>query len=236
MINETLSIFIRSFARAPLAWLLLLVAATGTNLVDLVYGVQPGHKFSALQVVSVAVRLVGVYWLAAVALRRMVGHPAKAWAPDRGVAFLVLWTIGLFVVEQAGGVGLVVAAKAFQVGQANARVTVVLCIALATVIVDLAVLRIVPWPVARTARVREFIFGAAWRGMRGKWRAAAGAYLVLVFGLFALHLGLTAWLQLAPPPRPLLIGWTVFDGVESVMFLMMALALNATAYGRARPM
>ncbi len=160
--------------------------------------------------------------------------PARPWAFDRGIVFFAAWTIVLFVVEQALGVGLTLAAKKLPLGQANITLTVLFCIMLVTLLVDLAVLRIVPWPIARTARLRDIGFGAAWRGMRGRWSAAAGAYLVLVFGLFALHLGMTAWLQLAPPPRPLLIGWTAFDGVESIVFLMMSLALDVAAFNRAK--
>jgi hypothetical protein len=234
VIRATLAVFVRSFTRAPLIWLLLLIAATGTDLIDLVYGVQAGRMFGTLQIVSVCVRLIGVYGLAAVALRRLVGHPAKAWALDRGVLFFPLWVIGIFIFEQAAGVGLTVGLKVLQIGQAQPVVTVVLGIAAATTMIELALLRIVPWPVARTARIPEMTFAAAWRGMRGKWRATAGAYLVLVFGLFIVHLGLTAWLQQAPPARPFLIGWTVFDGFESIVMLMLVLSLDVAAFNRAR--
>jgi hypothetical protein len=77
-------------------------------------------------------------------------------------------------------------------------------------------------------------FGVAWRGMRGNWAAAAKAYIVLIVPLFVVHYGLTAWLQRAHIPQHLKIAWTVFDGVESVVMLVLSLSLFVVAFTRAK--
>lgn len=42
--------------------------------------------------------------------------------------------------------------------------------------------------------------------------------------LFACHFALSAWLQVGAPPARL--AWTVFDGLETAAFVMMALSLD----------
>jgi hypothetical protein len=236
VIGETLREFIRSFGRAPLAWLGLLVVATGTDLVDLVFGLT-GKGFSNLQVASLALRVVGVIWFGAVVLRRLVGSPAGAWGLDRGFLFFLLWQVVLFAAEGLLGFFMVTAkniAALAAIASANPHMLSLILAGLAVPLVELLNLRIAPWVVARTARIPEMTFGAAWRGMRGNWGAAAKAYIVLILPLFVVHYGLTAWLQRAFMPQHLKIAWTVFDGIESVAMLMLALSLFVAAFARAK--
>lgn len=240
MIGDTLRQFGRSFARAPVAWLGMLVVATGTDLVDLVYGVT-GSGFSNIQIVSFAIRIVGVFWLAAVAIRQMVGSPAQPWSLDRGFLFLFVWQIAGFVLQTFVSVGLAVV-KNFAAPvipfAIDPYVLTLIFIALATPIVDLLSLRISPWLVGRTSCDADRTFKAAWRGMRGNWSAAAVTYVVLVLPLFAIHYTLTAWLQHTGAGRQMSqqikLEWTLFDGVESIVMLMLLLSLFVVCYGRAK--
>lgn len=235
MIGETLREFFRSFGRAPLAWLGLLAVATGTDLVDLVFG-PTGKGFSHLQIASLALRVVGVIWFGAVALRRLAGSPAKAWMPDRGFLFFLIWQIALFAAEGVLGFFLAAAKNiaAFAAIISDPFILSLILTGLAAPLMELLNLRVAPWVVARTARVREMTFGVAWRGMRGNWAAAAKAYIVLIVPLFVVHFGLTAWLQRAHIPQHLKIAWTIFDGVESVVMLVLSLSLFVAAFARAR--
>jgi hypothetical protein len=235
MIEETLRGFFRSFGRAPLAWLGLLVVATGTDLVDLVFGLT-GKGFGNLQIASLTLRIVGVIWFGAVALRRLAGSPANAWRPDGGFLFFLIWQIALFAAEGALGFFMAAAKNiaAFAAIIPDPFMLSLILTGLAAPLIELLNLRVAPWVVARTARVREMTFGVAWRGMRGNWAAAAKAYIVLIVPLFVVHYGLTAWLQRAHIPQHLKIAWTVFDGVESVVMLVLSLSLFVAAFTRAK--
>lgn len=233
MIGETLGNFGRGFARAPIAWLMLAAIAIATNLIDLV--VTAGHMFGTLQIVSILLRLVGVYWFAAVCLRRLIGRPASAWTVDRGIAFFLAWTIGVFVISQIAGTALSVAARlTLPLAPAQIIPATLASIALGGFIVELFVLRIVPWLVARTVRDDAISFGSAWQAMRSHWVRTVAADIVLVLPLSVLHLCVTAWLQLRPPAHATLVSVTVVDGVESVLLVAMGLSLYAAAYARAK--
>ena len=237
VVGETLKQFFRSFQRAPMAWLGMIVVATGTDLVDLVFGAATSG-LSDVQIVSLVLRFAGVFWLAAVAIRKMVRGPERPWSLDRGFAFLFIWQIAIFALE--GIVSFLLAMTKNAVApvvpmRIDPYILTMLFTALATPIVDLLSLRIAPWLVGKTARVPETTLRTAWRGMRDNWGAAARAYLVLVLPLFAVHFGLTAWLQHAQMPQQLKLQWTVFDGVESIVMLMLLLSLFVASFRRAKP-
>jgi hypothetical protein len=235
VIGETLQQFFRSFRRAPFAWLGMIIIATGTDLVDLIFGAT-GSGLSDLQVVSLVVRFIGVFWLAGVAVRKMIGSPAHPWSLDRGFAFFFVWQIAVFVLEGVVSFLLAIAknvAAPVLPLRFDPYALTLIFVALATPIVDLLSLRIAPWVAGRTSRVAEMTFGAAWRGMHGNWRAAAKAYLLLVLPLFVIHYALTAWLQRGHTAQHIKLGWTVFDGIESVIMLMLLLSLFVAAFRRA---
>jgi hypothetical protein len=186
-----------------------------------------------LQLVSFGLRILVAYGLAGIALRRLMGRPANAWRMDRGIAFYLAWTIGLFVIGQTAGVGLTRLLSPLIARMVTDRPSLVFAIVVllgvTAVIVDLASLRIVPWMVAKTTRL-PVRFGEAWQAMRGHWRKAALAYAVLVLPLFVCHFGLSAWLQIGAPPVRL--AWTVFDGLETAALVMMALSLDTAIANR----
>jgi hypothetical protein len=237
VIGETFQQFFRSFQRAPLAWLGMIVIATGTDAVDLIFG-KTEAGFSDVQVVSLVIRVVGVFWLAAVAVRKLVGSPAQPWSLDRGFAFLLIWQIAIFALEAIVSFALAIAKNAAAPViplRIDPYVLTLIFVALATPIVDLLSLRIAPWLPDRTALVSDMTLRTAWRGMRGNWGAAAKAYLVLVLPLFAVHYALTAWLQHEAIALTAKLQWTIFDGVESIIMLMMLISLFVASFVRTKP-
>lgn len=237
MIGETLQQFFRSFRRAPLAWLGMIVIATGTDAVDLIFG-KTGSGFSDAQVVSLVIRVVGVFWLAGVAMRKLVGSPAQPWSLDRGFAFLLIWQIAIFALEAIVSFALATAKNAAAPViplRIDPYILTLTFVALATPIVDLLSLRIAPWLPGRTALVSDMTLRTAWRGMGGNWGASAKAYLVLVLPLFAIHYALTAWLQHGAMSPTVKLQWTIFDGIESVVMLLLLLSLFVASFLRVKP-
>lgn len=236
MTGETLREFFRSLWRAPLPWLGLLAIAIATDLVDLVF--TQGHVLGDLAAVAIIVRFFGVFWLAAVALRRMMDSPVSAWMLDGGFAFFYGWQIVLLIAEAVAAFLLSMLKNALDIAitiPVDPYILTLIFVALSTPIVDLLSLRVAPWVVARTARVPDFKLRTARRGMRGNWHAAAKTYLVLVLPLFAIHYALTAWIPVAKTAQLTRIEWAAADGAISVAMLMLLLALYVACYQRARP-
>lgn len=211
------------------------VVATGTDLVDLVFGAT-GNALSGVQMVSLVVRAVATFWFAAVAVRQMVGSPAQPWRLDRGIVFVIVWQIAVFVAY--GAAALLLAFPKNIVAQAiklpiDPHVLTLIFVGLATPIIDMLTLRIGPWVVGRTACVSDMTFKVSWCGMRGNWGAATASYLVLVLPLFVIHYALTAWLQQMHLPKNLKIEWTIFDGVESIVMVMVLLSIFVASFARA---
>lgn len=237
MTAETFREFGRSFVRAPLPWLGMILLAAGSDYVDLIR-TPAGSGFSDLQVISLIVRFVGVFWLGAVLLRRLAGTPANAWTLDGGIVFFIVWQLVIFVLEGVVGFMLSTAKNVSAeiiVVPVDPYVLTLIFIALAVPIVDLLVLKIAPWVVARTARTADTKFGKAWRAMRGQCGDAARAYFVLVFPLFIVHYVLTAWLPRAHIDNLTRLECTIGDGIVSIVMLTMLLALYSVCFKRARP-
>ncbi|HEY5338877.1 MAG TPA: hypothetical protein VIJ85_11780, partial [Rhizomicrobium sp.] len=157
---------------------------------------------------------------------------------DRGIGFFLGWQIALLLVQALVNFALwpvETKMEPWLAAIAEPQLVVLVCIGLATSAVDLISLRIIPWVVGQTALTPSATVGAAWRGMRGQWRGAAKAYVALVFPLFVVHYGLTAWLSHAAISRSLRLGGTIFDGIESVFLLMMLLSLYLACTARAKP-
>jgi hypothetical protein len=219
----------------PAVWLGMIAIATTTDLIDLVF--TPGHTLGSIAAVSVIVRFFGVFWLAAVAIRRLVENPALAWALDGGFVFFYLWQIALLVSEGVAEFLLEIAKNLSDlvvIFPVHPYTVTLIFIAVSTPIADLLSLRIVPWMVARTTRLSAVTFGMAWRGMRGNWRDAAKTYLVLVLPLFVVHYVLTAWLPGARIAQFAKIEWTLLDGVAFTLMLMLLLALYVACFQRAK--
>jgi len=237
MIRETLQQFFRSCRRAPLAWLGLLVIATGTNAVDLIFG-KTEVGFSNAQILSLIIRVAGTFWLVGVAIRKLVGSPPQAWSLDRGFAFLLIWQIAVFGLEAIASFLLVTAKNAAAPSiplRVDPYILTLAFVALATPLVEVLSLRVAPWLVGRTAIAPDMTFGVAWRGMRGSWGAAVKVYLVFVLPLFAIHYALTAWLQHAHISEQPKLQWTMFDGIESIIMLMLLVSLFVASFLRAKP-
>ena len=237
MVGDTLGEFIRSFGRAPLAWIALLIVATGTNVIDLVYGATGAYGFSQLQIISLAVRLVGIFWILAVALRGMMDSPERPWAVDRGIAFFLLWQFVILVLQNVlsftfAHLGPQIAPRLE--AEAGSFLFSLIVSALGIPLIDLLSLRFAPWAVARTARISDVTFGKAWNGARGHWGAACVTYVVLVLPLSAIHYALTAWItssNMFPADK---LNFAVLDGVESSVLAIMLLALYAALFQRSR--
>lgn len=237
MVGDTLGEFIRSFGRAPLAWIALLVVATGTNVADLVYGDTGTHGFSRLQIVSLTVRLIGVFWILAIALREIMDSPERPWAIDRGIAFFLLWQFVILILQNAlsftfGHLGPQIAPRLE--AETGSYLFSLIVSALGIPLIDLLSLRFAPWMVARTARISGVTFGKAWKGTRGHWGAACGAYIALVLPLAVAHYALTAWItssNILPPDK---LNFAVLDGVESSILAIMLIALCTTLFGRSQ--
>ncbi|HEY8949137.1 MAG TPA: hypothetical protein VIM56_09670 [Rhizomicrobium sp.] len=237
MIGDTLGEFIRSFGRAPLAWVALLIVATGTNVVDLVYGATGAYGFSQLQIISLAIRLIGVFWILAVALRGMMDSPESPWALDRGIAFFLLWQLVILVLQNALSftfvrLGPQVAPRLE--AEAGRYLFSLIVSAIGIPLIDLLSLRFAPWIVARTARISDVTFGKAWKETRGLWGPACGAYFVLVLPLSVVHFALTAWITSANMLPAEKINFAVVDGVESSALAIMLIALYTALYGRSQ--
>lgn len=237
MVGETLGEFIRSFGRAPLAWVALLIVATGTNVVDLVYGATGAYGFSQLQIISLAIRLIGVFWILAIALRGMMDSPERPWAVDRGIAFFLLWQFVILILQNA--LSFMFAHLGPQLAprleaEAGSYFFSLIVSALGLPLIDLLSLRFAPWIVARTARISDVTFGKAWKGTRGHWGAACGAYIVLVLPLSVVHFALTAWItssNMLPADK---LNFAVVDGVESAVLAIMLIALYTALFGRSQ--
>ncbi|MGN6514905.1 MAG: hypothetical protein ACTHLR_03585 [Rhizomicrobium sp.] len=235
MTGETLRELFRSLWRAPAPWLGMLVIGISTDLVDLV--LTQGHVLGDLAAIAIIVRFFGVFWLAAVALRRMMDSPASAWVLDSGFAFFYGWQIALLIAEAVAAFLLSMLKNTLDMAitvPVDPYVLTLVFVALSTPIIDLLSLRLVPWVAARTGRVTEFKLHMSRRGMRGHWRAAARTYLLLVLPLFAVHYALTAWIPSAKALPLVRAEWAAADGVVSIAMLMMLLALYVVCYRRAR--
>ena len=233
MIGDTLGEFIRSFGRAPLAWIALLIVATGTNVVDLVYGATGAHGFSQLQIISLAIRLIGVFWILAIALRGMMDSPERSWAIDRGIAFFLLWQFVILVLQNALSFAFVHLGPQIAPrleAEAGSYLFSLVVSALGLPVIDLLSLRFAPWMVARTARISSVTFGKAWKGTRGHWGAACGAYIVLVLPLSAVHYALTAWISSSNMLPADKLNFAVLDGVESCALAIMLIALYTALF------
>jgi hypothetical protein len=237
VVGDTLGEFIRSFGRAPLAWIALLIVATGTNVLDLVYGATAAYGFSQIQIVSLAVRLIGVFWILAVALRGMMDSPERPWAIDRGIAFFLLWQFVILVLQNTlsftfAHLGPQIAPRLE--AEAGSFLFSLIVSAFAIPFIDLLGLRLAPWAVARTARISDVTFGKAWKGSRGHWGAACFAYIVLVLPLSAAHYALTAWITSSSMLPPDKLNFAVLDGVESSVLAIMLIALYTALFGRSQ--
>jgi hypothetical protein len=235
VIGETLREFFRSFTGAPLAWIALLIVATGTNLVDLVYGATGPYGFSHIQIASLAVRLVGIIWILAAALRSVMQSPENPWALDRGIAFFLFWELAIFVLQNVLSFAFVrigpEVAPRLEAEVGTLLFSLVIS-ALGIPLIDLLSLRLAPWAVARTAHRSEITFRKAWSGTSAHWGAASVAYLVFVLPLLAVHYGLTAWIQQSNMLPSDKTNFAVFDGVESSILAMMLLALYVALFRR----
>lgn len=237
LIGAALLELLGSLWRAPLVWIALIIVATATDVVDLVYSPPKGLTISGLMIASLAVRILGVTWVFVAAIRAYLRSPVPRWAVDRGTLFYLGWGLFLLVGANAISFGLTTGANAALAHVSGAALSIderLALTALGVPLLDLILLRIIPWATGRAGRMPGVTLRGVWRGMRGSVSAFTGAYLVLVVPLYAAHFALTAWLQRGGMAKPLLLSWTVVDGVESAVMAMLMLALYATVFKRLR--
>lgn len=231
MTGETLREFFRSIWRAPVPWLGMITLTIVADLFDLVF--THGQILGDLAAVSVIVRFFGVFWLAAVLLRRTMENPALAWTLDGGFVFFYFWQIGLLVSEAVAAFMLSILKNMLDLVvtvPVNPYALTLVFVALSTPIIDLTSLRLAPWAAGRTAHLPKMTFRRAWREMRGSWREAAKTYLILVLPLFLIHYVLTVWIPGAKIAQQTKIGWTLFDSVESIATLVLLLSLYVACF------
>jgi hypothetical protein len=216
----------RSLLRSPLVWIVAFVLFTGTNLVDLVYGAGPGKALTALQIVSLAVRLFSNIWIVVVALRTFLDR-RTVWALDRSFLtyvafFIVYFGVGLGIASVVGH-----ALSAF-VGQGAraVRVTAVLSMLVAYCLLTI---RIMLWPTALALGDRSVGLRESWRRTRGATLTMIGAFFALL-PIAAVHFGLTAWATTLPLSGDSRLIVTICDGVLSVVQVMLAMAFAAAIY------
>jgi hypothetical protein len=232
MIGQVFSTFVRSFARAPLAWLLLIAVAAGTEVALFAIVPEGGRNSAAAVGAILAVRALGAMYLTAAMIRRLAGTPAP-WRLDFGFAWFVLWEIAILALVEAGAVG-VVRGGGTVMQPVFHRAFAAFAAGIVTPLADLLSLRLAAWAVVKTAAVGDTTLRASWRATRGQWGGAAAAYLVLVLPLFALHLAATAWPKTEAPAPALQHEAAIGDGLLSAVLAGMLVALYVTIWRRRR--
>jgi len=233
-----ISLLARTLPRAWFVWLVTIVSATGTNLVDIIYGAEPGrHGIGPLQIASVIVRVfVGVLWTNVASSRAMIGGRSPTWAVNgdlwRAVGALILIemiTAPLFVVSawltrtriaplfpdaHVAAIFSLVAHDIFQFG------------------FGMLTFKLTLWPIALAIGDRTVTLRVAWRRMRGAVWPLIGANILLIGPLFAAHVSLTHWAQSLTRERDLQLDVTLADGVLTGVQLILTFGLFNGLYQR----
>jgi hypothetical protein len=207
----------------PLVGALLVTTLTATDFL-LWLGIRlPSVGVAAAPVT--AVRIAALLAAFSAAYRLALSRSERPWALDRGftafaAALLAATLAGLSLALLAGRAAGAVAGAG--VGRAVALAM------LATV--SLALLRIQPWLAALAALRPGFGLAASWRGTRGRMRAIAGAWAVLVLPLYLLHVLLNALALRILPFGPGDLALAAADSIVCALLVVSAAMLNAGVY------
>jgi len=233
-----MSLLARTLPRAWSVWLVTIVAATGTNLVDIIYGAQPGqHGIGPLQIASVIVRVfVGVLWTNIASSRAMIGGRSRIWAVNGD-----LWrAVGALILIEVITAPLFVAAAWLARTRLaplipDAHMAAIFSLVAHDVIqfgFGMLTFKLTLWPIALAIGDRDVGFRVAWRRMRGAVWPLIGANILLIGPLFAAHVSLTDWAQSLASDRPLQLDVTLADGVLTGVQLILTFSLFNALYKR----
>jgi hypothetical protein len=238
ILRDTFAMMARSLPRAWSVWLVTAASATGTNLVDIIYGAEPGrHGLSALQIASVFIRVfVGVLWTNVASSRAMIGSPSRPWAIDR-----YLWqAVGVLLLIEAItapllAIVLVVLRKHVAPAIPDAHLASLVSLVVGDIFqfgLGLITFKLTLWPIARAIGARDVTFRVAWRRMDGATWPLIGAYILLVGPLFFAHAAMTDWAVSLASQRDLQLRVTMADGLLSAIELMFIFTMFNALYKR----
>jgi hypothetical protein len=222
LIGETLRL-LRSGRVGAGYWLLLLVIAGSTNFID--FRAATGTRDPAMLAVGLLLRVVGVIWLSAAILRRLLDAPSP-WGVNAALARFFGVQLVFFAVSALLGAPL---GRALAGSEPAMRTAALVATSLVAMLL-LTPLR--PWAAGAAVGDRRMTFAASLRSMRGLVLPLGGAMLLLVGPFSVLHGLLTALAVQAgnagdPARRDLL---AAVDGTVSAPLLMLVLAFSAVAY------
>jgi hypothetical protein len=214
---------------SPAMWLAVLIATTGTNLLDFLTLPQPGAKPDVAFIASVAIRVVVVLWIA-YALQRQLGGGNRPFRPSLAMARFVALTI-------AGLILSALFAKLATIARGPGPVPLAtdwLYAFVAMALLGLLTIQLLAWTCALAVGQPFRALPAIWSGQQGHVGAIAGAYVGLVLPIAAAHLALSIAVVRLPigPQALIIIG--VIDGIVSAFQLAMTDALAAVAWRLSR--
>ena len=205
----------------PQVGALLVASLTAT---DFLLWMASRLPWVGVAIVPVMTFRVGAMLLAfSAAYRLALSARERAWAADRGFfAFSgALALAALAVVLTALAAGRL--AGTLTDAPPGRRVVGLATLALGA----MALLRIQSWLAALGSRRAAFGLAAAWRGTRGRMRAIAGAWSVLVLPLYLIHALLNALALQVLPFGGGILALAGLDAVVSAILVVGAVMLNA---------
>jgi hypothetical protein len=207
----------------PLVGALLVTSLTSTDFLLWLDVRMPSVGVATAPVTAVRIAVVLAAFCAV--YRLALSRTERPWALDRGFAAFA----GAFLAASLAGVSLALLAGRAAGVAAGAGVGRGVAFAMLAV-VSLALLRIQPWLAALAARRPGFGPAASWRGTRGRMRAIAGAWGMLVLPLYVLHalLNLLALRILPFGPGDLVLAGA--DSIVCALIVVGAAMLNAAVY------
>ncbi|MFW2831017.1 hypothetical protein [Sphingomonas sp. ID0503] len=210
-------------ARLGLGWWIAALAVTiGTNILDFLTAPRPGEELTAAFIPAALVRVVLVFWIGYLLVRRMMrATPAQGdrWTLPRYVALTLVLAIGYGMTQKIADLSL---------GQENLanRWLLMLAVSAAWTII---LIRTTAWSAALAAGRRFRVLPSLWRSLSGRHFALSVVFAQLILPLIAIHLALALLsVTLILPPRAL-IGMAVVDGVVSAGQMVLTAALQQTA-------
>jgi hypothetical protein len=205
-------------------WSMLLAVTIGTNLLDFAAVAPPGGRSGPMFLLAAALRVVLVFWIIYVLLRRLTGT-ARPFRIDSGFWRLALLQLGLLIFA-----GLATRLGLILMGPHPTLAGQWLGALIGMALAGLLTIRLAAYHTALAVGAPFAALGPLWRNQKDATTGLVIAFVVLVLPIAALHLALTLVglrIPMQPVPHTLLV---VADGVVQAWQLILTLALATVAW------